>query len=52
MLTVGARHSSMQIEVNDRFLSNGNDSGSLSYRRTTPILAALYKITRAKRLRQ
>lgn len=47
VLTAGLRHSSVSFNVADRFLSNGNDSGSLDYQRTTPVLAALYKVTPA-----
>ena len=50
VLTAGLRHSRMQVEVDDRFISNGNDSGSIEYRRTTPVLAALYKATPALNL--
>ncbi|WP_025916126.1 TonB-dependent receptor [Herminiimonas sp. CN] len=50
VLTAGLRHSRMQVEVNDSFISNGNDSGSLNYRRTTPVLALLYKATPALNL--
>jgi len=44
-LTGGLRYSHMQMEVKDRFLSNGDDSGSLRYSDTTPVLGALYKLT-------
>jgi iron complex outermembrane receptor protein len=43
--TAGVRYSHMQVEVVDHFLSNGNDSGSLRYTNTTPLLGALYKLT-------
>jgi iron complex outermembrane receptor protein len=33
--------------VHDRFLSNGNDSGSVTFQRTTPLASALYKLTPA-----
>jgi iron complex outermembrane recepter protein len=49
-LTAGVRHSKMNVEVNDRFLSNGNDSGSLSYSHTTPVLGLVYKATPALNL--
>ena len=45
VLTAGARHSRMKITVDDRYVSNGIDSGSLSYRHTTPVLGALYKFS-------
>ena len=44
VLTGGVRHTRLQVEVADRFLSNGNDSGGVDYRHTTPVLAMLYKI--------
>ncbi|WP_395404602.1 TonB-dependent receptor family protein [Pseudoduganella sp. UC29_106] len=43
--TAGLRHSRLRVSVDDRFLSNGNDSGSLHYSRSTPLLGALYKLT-------
>ncbi|CUI07234.1 TonB-dependent receptor family protein [Massilia antarctica] len=45
VLTAGLRHSRVKVSVDDRFLTNGNDSGEVSYRHTTPVLGALYKIT-------
>jgi iron complex outermembrane receptor protein len=45
VLSAGLRHSRVKIEVEDHFLSNGDDSGSLSYSHTTPVLGALYKIS-------
>jgi iron complex outermembrane receptor protein len=50
MLSAGLRHSSVKISVDDHFLSNGNDSGSLDYRHTTPVLGLLYKLTPALNL--
>lgn len=44
MLSAGLRHSSVKVSVDDRFLSNGNDSGSLDYSHTTPVLGVLYKV--------
>lgn len=43
LLTAGLRHSRVSVTVQDHFLSNGNDSGSLRYAHTTPLLGALYK---------
>ncbi|MTW14419.1 TonB-dependent receptor [Pseudoduganella eburnea] len=43
--TAGIRHSQMRVSVDDRFLSNGNDSGDLRYSRSTPLLGVLYKLT-------
>lgn len=47
VVTGGLRHSKLKVEVDDRFLSNGNDSGALEYSRTTPVLGVLYKINRS-----
>ncbi|HEX5803898.1 MAG TPA: TonB-dependent receptor, partial [Azospira sp.] len=43
----GLRHSTVRFEVDDRYIAtgNGDDSGSVTYRRTTPVLAATYKLT-------
>ena len=35
----------MKVQVGDRFLGNGNDSGSVDYRHTTPVLGVLYKVS-------
>jgi iron complex outermembrane recepter protein len=45
--TAGVRHSVVRFEVDDRYVTtgNGNDSGRVSYRRTTPVLAAVFKAT-------
>ena len=48
--TVGLRHSHVRVEVDDHYLANGNDSGSVGYRRTTPVLGLLYKFTPELRL--
>ncbi|MES2743637.1 MAG: TonB-dependent receptor [Pseudomonadota bacterium] len=40
----GLRHSRMKIEVDDHFLANGDDSGTLRYTHTTPVLGLLYKV--------
>jgi len=45
VLTAGLRRSSLKVDVDDRFLANGNDSGSVDYSRVTPVLGALYKVT-------
>jgi iron complex outermembrane receptor protein len=44
VVTGGLRHSRLKVEVDDRFISNGNDSGRLEYNRTTPVLGVLYKV--------
>lgn len=43
--SAGLRHSRVKIAVRDHFLSNGDDSGSLSYSHTTPVLGVLYRVT-------
>jgi iron complex outermembrane receptor protein len=50
VLTAGLRHSRLKVEVDDRFLSNGNDSGKIEYSRTTPVLGVLYKAKRGLNL--
>jgi iron complex outermembrane receptor protein len=44
VLSAGLRHSRVDFDVEDRYLANGNDSGSVSYRHTTPLLGILYKV--------
>jgi len=46
VITGGLRHSSLKVEVDDRFISNGNDSGRIDYSKTTPVLGVLYKVDR------
>jgi iron complex outermembrane receptor protein len=47
MVSAGLRHSRVRISVDDRYLANGNDSGSLDYSNTTPVLGVLYKLSPA-----
>ncbi|WP_288378989.1 TonB-dependent receptor [uncultured Massilia sp.] len=44
VLTAGLRRSSLKVDVEDRYLSNGNDSGAVDYSRITPVLGMLYKV--------
>ncbi len=44
VFTGGLRHSRVRFDVDDHFLANGNDGGSVDYRHTTPLLGALYKL--------
>lgn len=44
-LSAGLRHSRVKVEVDDHFLSNGDDSGNLTFVRSTPVVGALYKAT-------
>lgn len=48
----GVRHSRVAFKVDDRYIAtgNGNDSGSVSYEKTTPTLAALYRLNDAVNL--
>jgi len=49
----GVRHSHAAFKVEDKFTSgnvNGNDSGDVSYDKTTPTVAAVYRLTDAVNL--
>ncbi|AVR95326.1 TonB-dependent receptor family protein [Pseudoduganella armeniaca] len=46
-LTAGLRHSRVKVAVDDRFRANGDDSGGMTFSRTTPVLGGLYKATPA-----
>ena len=48
--TAGVRYNQLRVDVRDRFLGNGNDSGSLRYHHATPVLGALVKLTPALNL--
>jgi len=50
--TGGVRHSRIDFKVDDHYVAtgNGDDSGNVSYEKTTPMLAALYKLTPAVNL--
>ncbi len=43
----GVRRSTVRFKVSDHYfaVNNGDDSGSVSYRRTTPLAAVTYKLT-------
>ncbi|MCY1277485.1 Vitamin B12 transporter BtuB [compost metagenome] len=41
-LQAGLRHNRVEAEVDDRFLANGDDSGSRTYRKNTPAVGVLY----------
>lgn len=45
--SAGLRYSRVKVEVDDRFLSNANDSGDMRFTRSTPVAGLLYKITPA-----
>ena len=44
-LTAGLRHSRIRVSVADGFTSNGDDSGAMRFSRTTPLAAALFKLS-------
>ncbi|OOV99711.1 MULTISPECIES: TonB-dependent receptor family protein [unclassified Pseudomonas] len=44
-LQAGLRHSTMKMEVDDHFLSDGNDSGSKTYQKNTPSASVMYAFT-------
>jgi iron complex outermembrane recepter protein len=43
-LHAGLRRSSIDLKSQDKFLTNGNDSGNVSFSGTTPMLGALYNL--------
>ncbi|WP_323145106.1 TonB-dependent receptor family protein [Massilia phyllosphaerae] len=45
VFTGGLRHSRVSFDIDDHYLANGNDSGSVDYSHTTPLLGVLYKLT-------
>lgn len=45
VLSAGLRYSQVRFGVADHFLANGDDSGAVEYRHTTPLAGALYKIS-------
>jgi iron complex outermembrane receptor protein len=44
-LTLGVRYDEVEVKVGDRFLSDGDDSGSRKWTETSPLVALLYKLT-------
>ena len=45
VLSAGVRRTSLDVDVSDDFLANGNDSGGVDYSGTAPVLGVLYKLT-------
>jgi iron complex outermembrane recepter protein len=45
----GARHTKVELEVKDKFLTGagnlGNNSGSVEYQKTTPVIGVVWKVT-------
>lgn len=50
VLTAGIRKSRLDVQVDDGYLGNGDDSGRVTYRRTTPVLGVTYKLAPASNL--
>lgn len=47
-LHAGVRHTKVQLKVKDNLTSvNGNNSGSVEYKKTTPVIGAVWKVTPA-----
>ena len=44
-LVAGVRHSDVHIKSDDHYLSNGNDGGSISFAKTTPVAGVVFKLT-------
>ncbi|WP_242170553.1 MULTISPECIES: TonB-dependent receptor [unclassified Pseudomonas] len=44
-LQAGLRHSTMKMDVDDHFLSDGNDSGNKTYQKNTPSVSVMYAFT-------
>ncbi len=44
-LVAGIRHSNVHVKSEDHYLSNGNDGGSISFTKTTPVAGVVFKLT-------
>ena len=44
-LVAGVRHSNVHVESQDHYLSNGDDGGSISFAKTTPVAGVVFKLT-------
>ena len=44
-LQAGLRHSTMEMQVDDHFLSDGDDSGKKTYQKNTPSVSVMYAFT-------
>lgn len=44
-LHAGVRHTKVKLEVNDDLSLNGNNSGSVEYQKTTPVIGTTWKVT-------
>jgi iron complex outermembrane receptor protein len=45
VVDAGVRHSTMTMDVDDRYLANGDGSGSKKYQQNTPSLSVMYAFT-------
>ncbi len=45
--TAGLRYSNVRFNSNDYFVSNGNDSGAVSYAKTTPVAGVLFNLAQS-----
>jgi iron complex outermembrane receptor protein len=45
VVDAGVRHSTMTLDVDDRYLANGDGSGSKKYQQNTPSLSVMYAFT-------
>lgn len=48
--SAGLRHSRVEFDVDDRYFANGDDSGSVSYSRTTPVFGVVHALSPALNL--
>lgn len=49
-LITGVRASRVKLSVDDQFLSNGNDSGNVEYKQTSPVVGLLWSVNDALNL--
>lgn len=45
LLTGGIRHTKIDFDIDDKFLSNGDNSGSMDYSNTSPVAGITFKLT-------
>jgi len=45
LLTGGLRHTKIDFDIDDKFLSNGDNSGSMSFSNTSPVAGVTFKLT-------
>lgn len=50
VLTMGLRHDRVEIDVTDRFLEDGDDSGRKTFSETSPMIGVMYTVTPAANL--